>query len=437
MAAAAGIATPDVAPVTAQAAPVAPSLHATPALPGLLGGPVPLVMQASAATACPVLPWLDGLLDAAREASYPRSAFQPLPPEPYPPCADDEAEPPLQRPLPVQLPRPADQGHGAPSWAPPVMALADWPDPRMPGCRLEIDQADGSGPRRFRQLEPVRKKGPSFTFDARRIPGNKFWHHAPADLKWVALGLPLLLVLVVYSFRPASTRPAGAADQLASAPASQTAIGGPLNAVQKVILHRAAVKLFDDFRGGLGAWAGNDGWSKSWKYGAASFLEPGQLALYEPTVGMRDYTFQFLGQIGRKSLNWVFRAGDTKNYYSMRIVITQGGPLPEAQLVRSIILDGKEREVKALPIPFPVRPDTMYLVKMEVRGADFTTYVQGQVVDTFTDSRLERGGIGFYSAKGDQSLLRWVEVTHQYDFLGRLCALVAPYEMTAQGRQAD
>ncbi len=445
MAAAAGVCAPPACPELSVLQAAFPALGLVSALPGLRREgqqALPLDIQASAAAGCAALPWLSGLLDAAREAAYPRSAFRTLPPEPPDPTpqpqADpepDEQVPPQPRGLPVQLPRPADCGRGEPRWAGPVMALAATPDPRMPACRLPIDQADGSGPRRTRPAETARKSGLRFAFDARRLPGRRFWTHAPADLKWVALGLPLLLVLVLYSFRPGTPPPDAAGDQLATT--GRTAIGEQVNALQRVILSRAAVRLFDDFRGGLGSWSGEDGWSKTWKYGAASFLEPGQLALYAPTVGMRDYTFQFLGQIERKSLNWVFRASDAKNYYAMRIVITRGGPLPEAQLVRSTVIGGKERDVKTMPIPFPVRPDTLYLVKMDIRGADYTTYIQGQVVDTFTDSRLEQGGVGFYSARGEQSMLRWVELTHQYDFLGRLCALVAPYDLTAQGRQAN
>ena len=102
-------------------------------------------------------------------------------------------------------------------------------------------------------------------------------------------------------------------------------------------------------------------------------------------------------------------------------------PLPEAAVVRSVVINGREQDVRTMPIPFPVRADTLYLVRMEVRGQDFTTYIQNQVVDHFSDSRLKQGGVGFFSPKGDRALLRWVEVSHQYDYLGRLCALLAPY----------
>lgn len=211
--------------------------------------------------------------------------------------------------------------------------------------------------------------------------------------------------------------------------------GTRVNALQRVIMQRAGIRLFDDFRSGLGAWRGADGWAGSWRYGDATFVQPGDLALLSSSLNLRDYSLTFLGQIDRRSLNWVFRARDLQNYYSMRIQVTRAGPLPAAVLVRSAVLGGKERDVKTLPIPFPVQPDTLYLVRMEVRGQDFTTYIQNHVVDHFSDSRLRSGGVGFFSPRGDRALLRWVEVSHQYDYLGRLCALLSPYGV--QGLPAD
>jgi hypothetical protein len=71
--------------------------------------------------------------------------------------------------------------------------------------------------------------------------------------------------------------------------------------------------------------------------------------------------------------------------------------------------------------------DTIYRVRVDVRGNDFVTSVQGQVVDVFSDDRLPRGGVGFFSEAGEDARLRWVEVSHQYDMLGRLCAYLVPY----------
>lgn len=363
---------------------------------------------------------------------------------PPPACASPEQEPGpgkipgLCRRLPVLPVRPVDSPRGAAAAsAAPVLACwssLDEQHPALPALQLQLDHADGSGPRRETGKRSAKKK------PARPRVRNRFWVQAPSDLKWIAVALPLVLVVVVYSFSGNKPNTPSGNSTMSSAAAVQDAPQAAqpwakTNALQRFIMRRAGVRLFDDFRSGLGAWQGAPGWAGSWRYGDATFVQPGDLALLSPSIPLQDYTFTFLGQIDRRSLNWVFRARDLENYYSMRIVVTRGGPLPAAVLIRSIVVGGKEREVKTLPIPFPVQADTLYLVRMEVRGQDFTTYIQNQVVDHFSDSRLKSGGVGFFSPRGDRALLRWVEVSHQYDYLGRLCALLSPYGV--QGLAAD
>ncbi len=74
------------------------------------------------------------------------------------------------------------------------------------------------------------------------------------------------------------------------------------------------------------------------------------------------------------------------------------------------------------------RPDTLYRVRMDVRGDTFLLTVQGQIVDNWSEPRLKHGGVGLFSGAGEASRVRWVQVTHQYDVLGRLCAYLAPYD---------
>lgn len=383
----------------------------------------------TAAAAMPLVP------SAAGQAELPVKALPTAAAADAEPLGDGasiQAEPlRMARRVPEMPLRPLDSASARTACLLPSTAAACWPSleqprPFIPRLRFELDHADGSGPRRpgaGQKASRIRRKaGPA-------AGRRRFWVQAPSDLKWIAVVLPLLLVIVVYSFRSKAPNLAEGNSEMATAQ-TQTAPSrqeSPLNALQRVILRRAAVRLFDDFRSGLGAWEGREGWARTWRYGDATFIEPGDLALLTPSLRMSDYTLTFLGQIERRSLNWVFRAKDLSNYYSMRIVITRGGPLPEAAVVRSVVINGREQEVRTMPIPFPVRADTLYLVRMDVRGQDFTTYIQDQVVDHFSDSRFSQGGVGFYSPKGDRAMLRWVEVSHQYDYLGRLCALLAPY----------
>jgi hypothetical protein len=257
--------------------------------------------------------------------------------------------------------------------------------------------------------------------------------HAPADLKWITLALPAILLLALYSFLPARSK--NSVETATTGNGQPSALSQRFETIRTAIMERAAVKLADDFRAGLGAWQGNSGWAQTWTYTDASFVSPGQLALYRPSLGMKDYVFAFLGQIDRRSLNWVVRARDENNYVAMRIVMTRSGPMPSASLVRYAVLNGKMDRQTTLPLPVAFKDGTMQQVEVTVAGDTITTRIMGQVVDSFTEVRLADGGVGFYSPKGDRSLLRWVSITHQYDYIGRLCALLAPYNVSHEARR--
>jgi hypothetical protein len=60
--------------------------------------------------------------------------------------------------------------------------------------------------------------------------------------------------------------------------------------------------------------------------------------------------------------------------------------------------------------------------------------VNDRLVDFWTEHRLSFGGIGFLRGRGERCRLRWVKITHQHDFLGRICALLAPYNIDSKQR---
>jgi hypothetical protein len=76
----------------------------------------------------------------------------------------------------------------------------------------------------------------------------------------------------------------------------------------------------------------------------------------------------------------------------------------------------------------------MYRIRVDADGSNFTAQFQGQIVDVWSDSRLATGGVGFFSDKGEQAKIRWIEVTHQSDFLGKLCAYLVPYDAHSANR---
>ncbi|MBI4909756.1 MAG: hypothetical protein HY820_39425 [Acidobacteria bacterium] len=202
---------------------------------------------------------------------------------------------------------------------------------------------------------------------------------------------------------------------------------GVLAGIRQSILHRAAVSMNDDFRSGLADWEGKGEWSKHWEYDDAGFLKAGPLALYKPSAPLADYRMEFLGQIEKKSIAWVFRAANLENYHAVKVVLLNESPLPKAAIEHWTVIDGKESPHVRRPVPFQMLRDSFYRFRMDISGSAFTLSIQGQVADHWSDDRLKSGGIGFFSSKGERSRLRWVEVSHQYDFLGRVCAFLAPF----------
>ena len=140
---------------------------------------------------------------------------------------------------------------------------------------------------------------------------------------------------------------------------------------------------------------------------------------------LNDYRLEFTAQIERKAVAWVFRAADRNNYYATKLVESKRGVAPVFSIVRYAVIDGKERFKAELPLPVTPSAKTLLHVRQEIRGAQFTTYLDGGIVDTWSDSSLARGGVGFFADPGESAYIRWVEVAQNDDNMGRLCSYLA------------
>ena len=257
-----------------------------------------------------------------------------------------------------------------------------------------------------------------------------FWQHAPRDLKLLLFAIPALLALVFHH--------PGWPQVALAAPQPSTSLTGNFKRVlntgwgnvRQTLENRAAVALDEDFRSGLDNWASPGGSTTEWSFDATGFARPGPLALYRPSVNLTDYHLEFVGLIDKKAMSWVVRAADFENFYVIKLVVVKPGPMPAIGLTRYAVINGKSVDRHDVNIPLSARADTVYNVHMDVHGSDFSVEVQGQMADSWTETRLPRGGIGFFTASGEASRLRWMQITHQYDMLGRLCAYLAPYDTT-------
>jgi hypothetical protein len=235
------------------------------------------------------------------------------------------------------------------------------------------------------------------------------WGSAPRWSRRLAVGVSLVAALLFGAGRLKTTAPVRKAQ----------------TTMMARITRRAVVDVRDDFRSGLSRWTGAPGWAGSWSYDATGFARPGRLALLSGSLAMDDYRLEFLAQIDKKAIGWVYRASDTRNYYAMKLVASKPGPAVVYSIIRYAVIDGHQRLKIQLPLPITASSKTMFRVRQEIRDAQFTTYLDGRLVDTWSDATLTRGGVGFFAEPGEAAYVRWVEVAHNNDTLGRLCAYLA------------
>jgi hypothetical protein len=299
------------------------------------------------------------------------------------------------------------------------------PRPLLPGSGLRTIAEAGA-----ESLEPT-----SATPLWKRAWGPVIQHSRALRSGYVWTGLAACLLLAFFLRSPRETE--RLAEDVQAVQGFRTVLAGHWESLQESVSHRAAVSLADDFRAGLGRWEGDGEWADSWSYDAAGFVRPGNLAIYKPSIPLVDYDFSFAGQVEADGLSWVARASNTNNYYAIRLAITEPGPLPRATIVRYPVVDGRRGPTTRTEVPFTLRNQQMHDIRTDVHDDDFTVYVNGQLVDYWSEPRLPVGGVGFFRSGRERSRLRWLNVTHQYDLLGRLCALVAPYNFDQAARSIE
>jgi hypothetical protein len=184
---------------------------------------------------------------------------------------------------------------------------------------------------------------------------------------------------------------------------------------------KGSLSLREDFGVDLRNWQSSlkalkDGWRSRGK----GSIEVGKLRLWKPTLTLADYHMEFEAQIEAKALGWAYRATDPNNFYATKIHLSRQGEQQRAEILRYVMVGGKPVGKTQLPIPITVSDNMVYGVKVVVAGDRFTTTINGQLVDSWTDRRFSRGGVGFFSEPGEKAVLRWVAVREPKSVLERL-----------------
>jgi hypothetical protein len=147
------------------------------------------------------------------------------------------------------------------------------------------------------------------------------------------------------------------------------------------------------------------GWIADWSPDAAHGR---RISMLRGSLPLTDLRVEFQAQIESKALGWVFRGMNPKNFYVTKLEVIKPGLEPTVALVHFAVIDGREQNRVQVPLPMPVRVDTTYKIRFEAVGSRFTTWVQDQKIDEWSDTRIGSGGAGLYAERGESSQLQGV-----------------------------
>ena len=199
--------------------------------------------------------------------------------------------------------------------------------------------------------------------------------------------------------------------------------------VGEVVRSQAPVTLHHDFQSGFNDWVKVSSRIRSsvddreWTgVSRPALSHPVALRLWERSSSLQNYQMEFQGQMEGRSLSWAFRAANGNNYYATKLVIAKPGAPSNAGLVRYAVIDGRETSAVQLPLPLSLKRGIDYRVRMTVEDDHFITYLNGQVISSWTDTLLKRGGVGFFEDQNDPQKVAWVNLSERDSFMGRMLA---------------
>ena len=220
------------------------------------------------------------------------------------------------------------------------------------------------------------------------------------------------------------------------------------DAVGEMIRSSTPITLRQTFPSGSlkGAAANLSDWATVHLAGAGTIDDPrdwlgktrvttSSLRLWKSSSSLHNYQMEFQATLEKNSLSWAFRASENGDHYGAKLSIIKPGPLPNAGLLRYSMMNGREMDRVQLPVPVRLERGSDYRVRVSVQDDRFITYLNGQVISTWTDDHLRHGGIGFFDDPDDPQKISWVSLSERDSFLGRMLAhfslLVVPGELLA------
>ena len=164
--------------------------------------------------------------------------------------------------------------------------------------------------------------------------------------------------------------------------------------------------------------------SASWSHQSVS-PSGRSLTLYEPSRSEADYRMEFSWIPDAAGVGWVFRTRDGNNYYAVRLSLQQQGA--ESVLVAEHfgVLEGTESTHSRKVIPLK-NATALIKVHMDAIGSAFKLFVEDDLADSWTGTRLNSGALGFYDDGGHLAKLLALSFTFIDNSVSRTAVVPLP-----------
>jgi len=125
------------------------------------------------------------------------------------------------------------------------------------------------------------------------------------------------------------------------------------------------------------------------------------MTLHKASMELTDYRVEFVGTVDHRALGWAVRVQDPGNYYAAKLRKNAVGTA-RLSLIRWRVTNGEAGPETVLPLEMRLPSNEQYTVKVDVRGDQIVTTLQGKVIDRWTDSSLTKGGFAYLNQNNER-----------------------------------
>jgi hypothetical protein len=92
------------------------------------------------------------------------------------------------------------------------------------------------------------------------------------------------------------------------------------------------------------------------------------------------------------------------------VELVRTGPESGTALTRFSVIDGVESQKHSSPIAKPLRTGVAFHVRLDVRGTEFSAYINDELIEVWHEDRLPKGGIGLMTEQSERAQIRKVQI---------------------------